>query len=111
MSQASAVMRRRETAFFHSCPACEDMHSLPFSRTFGGNIERSTFSPSFEQSFVHLTGGVDEVTNCGRGERQRRICHYIVTGGRINFCSNTFHRRRDTVDMPFIPDHLTDLLD
>ena len=111
MSQVSEVMRRGQTAFFHWCPACEEMHPLPHSWDFDGNVEKPTFSPSFAQTFVHWTEGVDEETNLGRGEKQHRLCHYIITGGIINFCSDSWHRRTDSVPMPPIPEHLRSEID
>jgi hypothetical protein len=78
-------LRRATGRYFHWCPACLELHALPDKWTFNGNIERPSFSPSFRQ-------------NSGRGD-----CHYIITGGQIHFCGDSYHGREDIVDMVDIP--------
>lgn len=107
MSQVSAKLRRGPAQYFHWCPACEGMHPLPDGWTFNGNVDRPTFSPSFKQTFVRWSGGVDQA-GIGQGERQQVVCHYIITDGRIQFCSDSWHGRTDVVEMPHVPAHLTD---
>jgi hypothetical protein len=68
------------------------MHPLPDTWTFNGNIEQPTFSPSFRQ---HIGDGI--------------ICHYTVTDGQLNFCSDSMHSLAGcTVPLPEIPVHLRD---
>jgi hypothetical protein len=31
------------------------------------------------------------------------MCHYFIAGGKIQFCSDSWHGRSDVVDMPKIP--------
>ena len=107
MGQVSAKMRRADGRYFHWCPACQEMHPLPDSWTFNGNVERPTFSPSFKTTFTHWTGGVAE-SGHGLGERQERICHYIIADGKIHFCADSWHGRSDVADMPDLPRDLTD---
>lgn len=107
MNQVSAVLRRGEGRYFHWCPACEKMHPLPDSWVFDGDVDKPTFTPSFKQGFTHWTGGVD-VRGVGQGERQELTCHYILTAGKINFCSDSWHGRSDVVDMPALPDGVRD---
>lgn len=112
MSQVSQVLRRGVDRYFHWCPACEEMHPL-FDRapwTFDGNLDKPTFSPSFKHE------GLRGVNVNGRwtGEWVRDIngkpvdgtCHYIVTGGMIQFCQDSWHKRSDIVAMSPIPPHL-----
>ena len=98
MSQVSSVMRRGPTQFFHWCPACEQMHPLPDSWKFDGNLETPTFSPSFKQTFYQEIGDQSE-----RPNGEERVCHYIITGGVIQFCSDSWHKRSDFVAIPPIP--------
>lgn len=107
MTQVSPVMRRGPAQYFHWCPACEHMHPLPFSWEFNGDVTVPTFSPSFKQTFTHWTGGV-MASGLGSGERQERVCHYIITKGMIQFCPDSWHGRSDIVTMPKIPDGLSD---
>lgn len=108
MSQVSSVLRKGATAFFHWCPACEMMHPLPFSWQFDGNVDKPTFSPSFAQTYVHWTGGINEATGQGIGERSSRLCHCVITAGMIQFHSDSWHRRTDLVPMPPIPSGISD---
>lgn len=112
MGQVSAVLRRGQGRYFHWCPACEEMHQLPDGWTFNGNLDKPTFSPSFKHS------GKRTVVVDGRwtGEWHRDAdgkpldgtCHYIITDGRIHFCSDSWHGRSDVVDMPAIPAGIAD---
>lgn len=108
--QVSPIMRRGRAQYFHWCPACEEHHPLPDSWTFNGDVVKPTFSPSFKQTFTHWTGGIDEKTGLGRGERQERVCHYIITAGVIQFCADSWHVRSDIVAMPNLPDPADTLL-
>lgn len=103
MSQVSAVLRRGQGRFFHWCPSCKEMHPLPDGWAFDGNVEKPTFSPSFKHTSVQWADGVDE-QGIGLGEKQDRVCHYIITSGRIHFCSDSWHGRSDVVDMPHLPE-------
>jgi len=75
------------------------MHPLPDSWTFNGDFELPTFQPSFRQTFhrndVDAPGATVE-------------CHYIITDGKIQFCPDSWHRRSDIVQMPLIPDWISD---
>ncbi|SRR5258708_769494 len=115
MNQVSPILRRATGRYFHWCPACEEMHQLPDSWTFNGDVNKPTFSPSFKHS------GLRTVNIDGRwtGEWVRDVagkpvdgtCHYIITDGKIQFCSDSWHKRSDIVAMPPIPRHLADEFD
>lgn len=103
MNQVNAILRRGEGRYFHWCPACEDMHPLPDNGWIhNGSLDRPTFVPSFKTTFVRWTGGVD-AKGLGQGERQERVCHYIITDGNLQFCPDSWHKRSDIVAMPPIP--------
>jgi hypothetical protein len=103
----SSILRRGQGRYFHWCPACEEMHQLPDSWTFNGDVERPTFSPSFKH------GGLRSVIKDGRwtgeyhrgpgGEPLDGTCHYFITGGMIQFCPDSWHKRSDIVAMPPLP--------
>lgn len=97
------ILARGTDRWFHWCPACEQRHALPDRGwTFNGDEHRPSFSPSFKHTFVHWTGGTDD-RGLGLGERQERVCHYIVTDGLMQFCVDSWHKRSDIVAMPPIP--------
>ncbi len=98
----SLVMRRGSRGWMHWCPACETEHPLPDSWAFDGNLDRPTFSPSFAQTFMHWTGGIDP-SGLGLGERQQRLCHYFVKDGNLQFLPDSWHKRSDIVAMPPLP--------
>ncbi len=104
MMQVSPILRKTVTGHAHWCPACEFTHVLPDNGwTFNGDVQKPTFSPSFKHTYSHWTGGVDPVTHLGRGEQQYRVCHYIITDGKIQFCPDSWHKRSDIVQMPLLP--------
>lgn len=112
MSQVSKVLRRGIGRYFHFCPACEEMHQLPDSWKFDGNLESPTFSPSFKHSglrCVNVNGRwTGDYVRDAKGEPTDGTCHYIITAGKIQFCADSWHRRSDIVAMPPIPDGLED---
>ena len=106
MSRVNAKLRRGETGYFHWCPGCEEMHPLPDGWQFNGNLDSPTFSPSFLQTFVRWTGGVDE-HGLGLGEKQNLTCHYILTDGVLHFQADCFHGLAGkSVPLPDLPTHL-----
>lgn len=102
MQQVSSTMRRGRDRYFHWCPACEEMHPLPDSWKFNGNVDRPTFAPSFKHTLVRWSGGID-AHGIGQGERQQVICHYTITDGLIQFHLDSWHKRTDIVAMPPLP--------
>ena len=108
MSQAGTKLRRGQTGYFHWCPGCEEMHPLPDRWTFNGDVERPTFSPSFLHTVTTYAGGVD-AQGIGIGERRQGRCHYILTDGVLNFCSDSTHALAgQAVPLPVLPEHLRD---
>lgn len=99
MTLVSPILRHCETFHMHWCPACEEMHPLPSSWTFNGDVNKPTFSPSFKQTFVANVRS----THVGKLAGVERVCHYIITDGMIQFCPDSWHKRSDIVAMPIIP--------
>lgn len=109
MNKVSAKLRRGRDRYFHWCPACADMHSLPDRGwTFDGDLVAPTFTPSF------LHGGVKRVVVDGRwtGEWERDadgkpipyVCHYMLTKGVLHFCGDCTHAMAgQSVLLPELP--------
>ena len=91
--QISSKLREGADAYFWYCVGCKKAHPLPKSWTFDGDFERPTFTPSFKHSW-----------------NDSRVCHYIITNGRVYYCSDCTHAFADvTIDMPDLPDGLKDV--
>lgn len=89
MSQVSEVLRRASGGYFHWCPACEELHPLPDSWRFDGNLERPTFAPSFKHEGGSVPGW---------------CCHYTITAGVITFCADcSYAMAGQSVPMPSLP--------
>lgn len=109
MSQVSSVLRRGEGRHLHWCPGCKELHQLPDSWTFDGNLEKPTFSPSFKHTSYRWTGGYT-ADGIGLGEKYQFVCHYILTAGVLNFCSDSMHELAgQSVPLPELPAGVEDL--
>lgn len=111
MNQVSKVLRRLENGYAHWCAACQEMHRLPDSRTFNGNVDNPTFTPSFKHT------GVKRINKNGKwtgeweydeaGKAIPWCCHYIITDGCIHYCNDCSHEFKNCiVVMARIPPHL-----
>lgn len=108
MGQASAKLRRGTNGYFWFCPGCQEMHPLPDSWTFDGNLDAPTFSPSFKHSGMQkwLDKGqwTGEWVRDAKGNTVPFVCHYIVTAGQVQFCGDSTHALAgQTVAMPDLP--------
>ena len=93
--QVSSKLRRATTGLMHWCPACEEMHPLPNTWTFDGNLESPTFSPSFKHSS----------TNAG----SNAVCHYVLTAGVLYYQGDCTHvMAGQSVPLPDLPPELRD---
>jgi len=112
MSQVSHILRRATGCYMHWCPACEQMHRLPDGWIFNGDVNNPTFSPSFKHGGkrIIVVDGVwsGEWHRDAEGKPLDGTCHYLITDGKIQFCSDSWHSRSDVVEMPPIPEHLRD---
>jgi uncharacterized protein DUF6527 len=95
MNQVTAKLRRDESGYDHWCPGCQEMHHLPDSWKFDGNLESPTFRPSFKHSILKRVFVNGEWT----GEWQRdalgntipATCHYNLIAGELQFCGDSTH--------------------
>lgn len=113
MGQVSSVLRRVQGGYAHWCPGCEEIHVLPDGWTFDGNLEKPTFSPSFKYSgtrCVYVDGKwTGEFVKDADGKPADRQCHYILTNGVLNFCSDCNHALAGkAVPLPPLPEGFTD---
>lgn len=95
MGQVSKFLRKTTQGHAHWCPACKEMHPLPDSWQFDGNVDSPTFTPSFKHEGMKTVR--DEK---GRwtgewvmidGKPVPEVCHYILTRGILNFCGDCTH--------------------
>lgn len=109
MNQVSPVLRRYEGGYAHWCPGCGEMHRLPDSWRFDGNLRQPTFTPSLKH-----TGVKPVLDAAGRwtGEWERDsagnpvpfVCHYVLTAGVLNFCGDCTHELAGkSVPLPPLP--------
>lgn len=114
MSQVSSKLRRLKGAYGHWCLGCGELHGLPDSWQFNGDLENPTFSPSFKHEGVET---IKDANGEWTGEWKRDasgntipfICHYIVTNGNIAYCSDSSHDYAGkTIPMPELPPWLQD---
>ncbi len=113
MGQVSSTLRRIEGGFAHYCPGCEEMHILPDSWKFDGNLESPTFTPSFKHEGmqrIFVDGKwTGEWKRDGSGNTVPYICHYMLTAGQIQFCGDSTHSLAGTtVLLPALPEGFTD---
>jgi hypothetical protein len=113
VGQLSNVLRSVEGGHSHWCPGCEQMHVIPDTWMFDGNLEKPTFYPSVrttgkQQIFVggKWTGGWKRDA---AGEPVDFYCHYFLHAGQLQFCGDSTHALAGrTVPLPPLPGHLTD---
>ncbi len=113
MGQVSSKLRRVEGGYSHWCPGCEEMHRLPDSWAFNGDLERPTFTPSFKHSGLQTTktdgkwdgGWVRDA----QGNMVPFVCHYVLTVGVLDFCSDSTHALASkSIPLPNLPEGFTD---
>ena len=107
LSQVNSKLRRTTGRYMHWCPGCEEMHQLPDSWTFDGNLDRPTFNPSFKHSRPAFPSYTAE--GIGLGESFTKICHYHLHDGVLKFCNDSMHPLAgQNVPLPDLPAHLRD---
>lgn len=113
MGQVSSKLRRAVNGYMHWCPGCKEMHRVPDSWKFNGNLEQPTFEPS-----VKITGKQTIVVD-GKwtggwvygpdGKPLDYCCHYVMTNGTINFCPDCTHELSgQSIPLPDLPQGLRD---
>ena len=113
MGQVSSTLRRVANGFAHWCPGCEEMHTLPDSWNFDGNLEKPSFTPSFKREGIQrvFVGGkwTGEWKRDATGNTIPYLCHYVLTAGQINFQADCSHALSGkSVPLPVLPEGLTD---
>ena len=113
MAQISTKLRKIQGGYAHWCPGCEEMHQLPDSWTFDGNLENPTFSPSFKHTGVQtvIVNGewTGEWVRDASGNAVPSVCHYILTAGQLNYCSDCTHKLvGQSVPLPVLPNFMRD---
>lgn len=116
MGQVSAVLRRATRGYSHWCPGCEEMHMIPDSWRFDGNVDRPTFTPSVritgKQSVIVAGKWTGEWVRDANDKAVDYCCHYILTAGTLNFCADSTHKLAGTaVPLPPLPPEFADILD
>jgi hypothetical protein len=113
MSQVSSKLRRSTNGYSHWCEACEEMHQLPDTWKFDGNLECPTFSPSFKHEGIQRVFVDREWT----GEWKRDVngntipylCHYVLTSGQLYYQGDCTHNLAGkVVPLPVLPSGLQD---
>lgn len=103
MSQVSAKLRRVDGYYVHFCPGCLEKHLLPDKGwKFNGDLDSPGFTPSFLHTFTRFESYDDR--GVGIGPRIKRICHYILTDGQLQFQPDCWHDLKSlTVPLPDLP--------
>jgi len=113
MSQVSSKLRRFAGGYAHWCPGCEEMHVLPDSWKFDGNLESPSFAPSFKHEGIQRVfsdgNWTGEWKRDAKGNTIPFICHYVLTAGQLNFqgdCTHSLAGKK--VPLPVLPEGLRD---
>jgi len=113
MGQIGKFLRGCTGGHMHYCPGCDEMHVIPSTWSFNGNVDRPTFAPSV------LIRGNRLVTEDGRwtGEWRRDakgdpipyVCHYFLENAVLIFCADSTHSLADRrIALPGLPAWATD---
>jgi hypothetical protein len=114
MGQVSSKLRRYTGGYAHWCPGCEEMHRLPDTWQFNGNLESPTFSTSFKHDGQQITKNefgewTGDWVRDTAGNTIPWCCHYIVTNGILNFCGDCTHSLKgQQIPIPDLPEWLRD---
>jgi hypothetical protein len=113
VNQVSKKLRKDEAGYDHWCPGCQEMHHLPESWNFDGNLESPTFRPSFKHEGIkraYVNGKwTGEWLRDAQGNTIPYICHYIITAGWINFQKDCTHAlASQSVLLPLLPLEMRD---
>jgi hypothetical protein len=94
MAALSSKIRTVQGGYAHWCPGCKEMHILPIRQNGWTYQNMESAEPTATPSFLHTL------------DRHGRTCHYILTGGVLNFCSDCTHDLAGKpVQLPDIPEH------
>lgn len=103
MSQISPKLRRGTSFYAHWCPGCEGMHVIYDTWGFNGDVNAPTFTPSVKITYSGKDAGEKRDDD---DRAPAKCCHYILTGGVINFCGDCTHPLvGKSVPLPDLPEH------
>lgn len=99
--------------YVHFCPGCKDAHVIPDTWACDGNMDSPTFSPSVLLTGVKTlvdqdTGEWDWIVDRdGNYTKEPMRCHYVLTNGVLNYCSDSVHALSGlNIALPEMPDWL-----
>jgi hypothetical protein len=114
MGQITPYLRRAAGGHSHWRPGCREMHMIPDSWSFDGNLAAPTFNPSVKISGKKMIRD-ERGSWLGGWERDAagnpidEVCHYHLHGGVLKFCGDSTHALAGKeVPLPPLPDWLTD---
>ena len=114
MGQVSKYLRRKTDGYAHWCPACKEMHSLPDTWIFNGNVDKPSFQPSFRHSGVQTVNDENgkwtgDWKRDANGKALPFVCHYILTDGILHFCGDCTHSMSgQSIQLPELPPYYRD---
>lgn len=113
MGQVSSYLRRAVGGYSHWCPGCEEMHMIPDSWTFDGNVNSPTFTPSVsisgKQQVIVDGKWTGEWVRDANGNPVDYRCHYNLTAGQLQFHGDSTHvLAGQLVSLPELPIELRD---
>jgi uncharacterized protein DUF6527 len=114
MGQVSSTLRRFTGGYAHWCPGCNEVHTLPDSWKFDGNLESPTFHPSFLHTMIRREfkdgNWTGEWLRDSEGKTIPAVCHYTLTSGQLHFHADSTHALAgQVIPLPKLPDGLRDL--
>ena len=82
MSDNQVIYAMKNNIHLHHCPGCKENHIIPDGWDFNNDMLKPTFSPSIKHDWGNYGP---------KGNKHRRICHYFIRDGKIEFCSDSTH--------------------
>lgn len=106
--QAGRFLRKATDGHAHWCPGCKEMHHIPSSWGFDGDLEKPTFTPSVRISGKQcvLVDGewTGEWVRGADGKALDGCCHYNLTAGQLHFHPDSTHALAGSiVALPDLP--------
>lgn len=114
MGRLSSKLWRNARGFAHWCPGCNEIHVVPDSWSFDGNLEQPTFFPSVKHTGKQTVKDAEgrwtgEWVKGPDGKALDDCCHYNLRDGQLHFCSDSVHHlKNQTVPLPDLPNFLRD---
>ena len=108
MGQINEKLRSARGGIGHWCPGCDEIHVIPDSWQFDGNLDFPTFQPSIKitgKQKVMVDGEwMGDWRRDANGKPLDYCCHYFLHAGVLKFCGDcTHHLSNQTVELPDLP--------